>query len=77
MQNESYIVYDPSGTLLVEKQDEMWDQTWCAGCFSSLVCINNSYAHILAPLQYSIAWLSTVLKSLSTKLKTYIIIHWF
>lgn len=54
MQNESYIVYDLLGTLLAEKQNEVWDQTcWCVCYFSSLVtevCINNSYAYILAPL---------------------------
>lgn len=42
----------PLGTLLAEKQNEMWDQTcWCVGCFSSLVsgvCRNNFYAYILA-----------------------------
>lgn len=53
MQNESYIVYDPLWALLAEMQNDMCDQTWCVGYFSSLlseVCINNSYAHILAPL---------------------------
>lgn len=54
MQNESHVVYDPLGTLLAEKQNEMWDQTcWCVGYFSALateVFINNSYAYILAPL---------------------------
>lgn len=53
MQNESYIVYDPPGNLLAETQNEMWDQIWSIGYFSSLVSevyINNSYAYILAPL---------------------------
>lgn len=80
MQNESYIVYDLLRTLMAEKQNEMWDQTWCVGHFSlvSEVCMNNSYAYILAPLQLQfLARLSTVSKSLSAKLKRYIIIHWF